>query len=113
MGVACASAAQGATVAVDRSHHAEVLTMNDLRAYHDSQELKDHFIARVRAHRLADTLIQGTGWERGKGCAVGCTLEAYDHTRYPIELGIPEVLAYLLDRIFEGLARAEYETNRR
>ena len=81
--------------------------MSELRAYHNSRELKDHYIARVSAHRAADELIQGTGWKGGKGCAVGCVLDAYDHARYPIELGIPEVLAHLEDRIFEGLAPSD------
>jgi hypothetical protein len=83
---------------------------NKMRAFHDSQELKDFYLDRVRAHAAADRLIQGTGWEHGKGCAVGCTLEAYDHGRYPIEVGIPRVLAHLEDRIFEGLPRAEAMT---
>lgn len=29
----------------------------------------------------ADNIIRGTGWEDGKGCAIGCTLEKYDHAR--------------------------------
>ena len=81
-----------------------------LRGFHDSQELKDYYLARVRAHAAADRLVQGTGWEEGKGCAVGCTLEAYDHSRYPIELGVPCILAHLEDRLFERLPRAEAMT---
>jgi hypothetical protein len=64
----------------------------------------------VKAHAEADRLIKGTGWEDGKGCAIGCTLEAYQHDRYPVELGIPEVLAYVEDRIFEGLPNAQAMT---
>src|ERR1700750_3194428 len=70
-------------------------------AYHGQQSIKDKYLARVQAHRAADTLVQGTGWENGKGSAVGCTLEAYDHDRYPIELGIPLHLAHLEDQLFE------------
>lgn len=47
------------------------------------------------------------GWENGKGCAIGCTLEGYDHERYPIELGIPVELAHLEEQIFEGLSNGE------
>jgi hypothetical protein len=72
-----------------------------LIAFHGSQDIKDKYIVRVRSHRAADELVQGTGWENGKGCAVGCTLESYEHDRYPIELGIPLHLAYLEDRLFE------------
>jgi hypothetical protein len=74
-----------------------------LVAFHNDPAIKAKYLARVRQHREADHLIKGTGWEYGKGCAIGCTLEAYDHSRYPIELGIPEIIARLEDRIFEGL----------
>ena len=74
-----------------------------LAAYHNDPAVKDLFLNRVAEHRAADTLVQGTGWENGKGCAVGCTLEAYDHAAYEKELGIPEALARIEDVIFEGL----------
>lgn len=76
-------------------------------AYHGDPEIKQLYLARVAAHRAADQLVQGTGWAGGKGCAVGCTLEVYDHARYPIELGIPLQLAYLEDRLFELQAKAD------
>ena len=65
---------------------------------------KRKYVQRVLQHQATDTLIKGTGWEHGKGCAVGCTLHAYDHARYPLELGVPIELAYLEDAIFEGLS---------
>lgn len=74
-----------------------------MKAFHNNLDIKHKFLERVRAHRKADRLIQGTGWEDGKGCAIGCTLENYDHSLYPTELGIPEWLAMLEDNIFEGL----------
>ena len=77
-------------------------------AYHNDEAVKAKYIARVRMHRALDHLAQGIGWSSGgpgddrtKGCAVGCTLEAYDHARYPVELGVPEVLARLEDQLFE------------
>jgi hypothetical protein len=78
--------------------------MNKLIAFHGEQGIKDQYLARVLLHRKADELCQGVGWEsngKTRGCAVGCTLEAYDHSRYPIELGIPVELAYLEDQLFE------------
>jgi hypothetical protein len=76
-------------------------------AYHNDPAIKAKYLKRVRAHQKADRLVQGTGAEGAgenfRGCAVGCTLEVYDHSRYPIELGIPQELARLEDRIFEGL----------
>jgi len=60
-----------------------------LIAYHGNPKIKEKYLKRVKAHAKADRLIQGIGWENGKGCAVGCTLEAYDHAAYETELGIP------------------------
>ena len=81
--------------------------MTQLRAFHGDPAVKKKYLARVAAHRKADELVQGDGWTGTKGCAVGCTLNAYDHSRYPIELGIPEWLARVEDKIFEGLSPAE------
>jgi len=74
-----------------------------MQAFHNDPAVKAKYLARVQAHAAADKLIQGAGWDGFKGCAVGCTLEAYDHSRYPIELGLPAWLARLEDSIFEGL----------
>jgi hypothetical protein len=74
-----------------------------MKAFHNDPAIKTKYLARVAMHRAADELIKGQGWENGKGCAIGCTLEKYDHSRYPIEIGIPEMLARLEDCIFEGL----------
>ena len=76
-------------------------------AFHGQQQIKDQYLARVRAHREADELVSGTGWEQNgkvRGCAVGCTFNAYDHTRGPVEIGYPTDLLFLEDSIFEGLA---------
>jgi len=83
------------------------MNLTKLSAYHGNAAIKAKYIARMKAHIAADELIQGTGFENGKGCAVGCTLDNYDHGRYPIELDAPEVLAYLQDAIFEGLPSDE------
>ena len=74
-----------------------------MQSFHNDLSIKAKYLERVRAHRAADELIKGIGWSEGKGCAVGCTIENYDHSRYPIELGLPVWLAYLEDSIFEGL----------
>lgn len=74
-----------------------------LLSFHNDPKIKEKYLARVKTHREQDAIIQGTGWENGKGCAVGCTLEDYKHSLYPIELGLPVWLARLEDAIFEGL----------
>ncbi len=75
-----------------------------LRAFHGNSAIKVDRLARVAAHRAADDLQRGMTGEGGKGCAVWCTLDAYDHARYPIELGIPEWLARVEDTLFEGMS---------
>lgn len=75
-------------------------------AFHGKVSIKNKYVARVKAHYKADEIIQGTYWERGKGCAVGCTVETSmnPHERMEIELGIPRELAFLEDALFEELS---------
>jgi len=84
-------------------------TESKLIAFHGKQEVKDKYVMRVRAHRAADNLIRGTGWDKtqGKGCAVGCTLEGYNHASYETELGIPQWVARMEDYLFENLSHEE------
>jgi hypothetical protein len=72
-------------------------------AYHNDPTVKAFYLDRVRAHARADEIIHGQYWERGKGCAVGCTIHGSKHSLYETELGIPKMLARLEDRLFEGL----------
>lgn len=81
-----------------------------LIAFHGSLAIKEKYLARIRAHVAADELIHGTGWKDGKGCAVGCTLNVYNHVAYEEELGIPMVLAYLEDNLFESMTNGESKT---
>lgn len=78
-----------------------------MKTFHGDPKIKEKYLARLRAHAAVDEIIQGTGWENGKGCAIGCTLDAYDHSRYPVELGIPEWMARLEDALFERLKNGE------
>ena len=81
--------------------------MTTLIAYHGNPAEKAAILKQLRDHAAADELVKGIGWARGKGCAVGCTLHAYDHTLYESRFGIPEALARLEDTIFEGLPNEE------
>lgn len=76
-------------------------------SYHNDQAVKEKYVARFAKHREMDQVIQGTGFDNDRGCFVGCTLDAYNHSRFPIELGWPEWLARLADVIFEGLPKEE------
>jgi len=63
---------------------------------------------RIAAHQKADEIIQGSGWADGKGCAIGCSLDRYDHEEYArVVLGNNDrndgiKLARLIDRLHEG-----------
>ena len=74
-----------------------------MEAFHNDEKIKKKYLGRVAAHRKADELVQGATGQNGKGCAVWCTLNEYNHKAYETELGIPEWLARLEDTIFEGL----------
>jgi hypothetical protein len=83
-----------------------------MKAFHNDVAVKRKYLKRVRAHQKADELIHGIGWNEstGKGCAVGCTLDEYNHAKYETELGIPEWLAYVEDTLFEGMNKKKSET---
>ena len=86
-------------------------------AYQGKEELKASLVEEMKLHREQDQIIKGTyGKTNGqfKGCAVGCSIHSLnvrmkkewntnEHGVYEIELGIPRALAYIEDRIFEGL----------
>jgi hypothetical protein len=76
-------------------------------AFHNDPGVKAHYLARVHAHAAADEIIHGQYWERGKGCAVGCTIHSSAHKNYETELGIPIMLARLEDRLFEGMTNGK------
>jgi hypothetical protein len=72
-------------------------------SYHSDPAIKARYLARVEGHAAADEIIKGQYWEAGKGCAVGCTIHGASHDNFELELGIPQMLAWLEDVIFEGL----------
>src|SRR5690606_37264301 len=74
-----------------------------LISFHGKESIKDFYLNRLIAHREADEIIQGTYWQDGRGCGVGCTVHSRNHADYESELGIPRILACLEDQIFEGL----------
>jgi hypothetical protein len=81
--------------------------MNQILAFHNDKKVRSKYINRVKAHQEADEIIKGKYWEKGKGCAVGCTIEGSDHDRYPTELGISWRLALIEDSLFENLPNGE------
>jgi hypothetical protein len=81
-----------------------------MQAFHNDEKIKSKYLDRVVAHQKADNLIRGKGWENGRGCAVGCTLEEYDHAKYETELGIPAWVASLEDILFENMSEEKSRT---
>ncbi len=75
-----------------------------MQAFHNDVSIKARYIGRVLAHREADEIEHGYYWEKGKGCAVGCTIHSANHAHYESEIGIPIMLARLEDRLFEGMS---------
>lgn len=75
-------------------------------SYQGSEEKKAMFVQRFAEHRALDAVIQGTGYENGRGCFIGCTMQEYKHESFASQIG-PDWLAHLADKIFEGLPRAE------
>ena len=85
-----------------------------MEAYHSNPELKAQFVALITAHEAADEIVQGTYWNDGRGCAVGCSIDSLNritgeryshdsHVAYEALIGVPRILARLEDGIFEGL----------
>jgi hypothetical protein len=72
-------------------------------AYHNDAGVKARLLAQLEAHAAADEIVKGCYWSGGKGCAVGCTIHSGEHAQYEAQLGIPQMLAQIEDRIFEGL----------
>ena len=72
-------------------------------SYLNDPAVKQKHIARFDAHREADEVVQGLGFGGGRGCFVGCTLDGYEHYRFPAELGWPLWLAHLADILFERI----------
>lgn len=79
-------------------------------SFHSDPLVKARYLARVEGHADADEIIKGQYWEGGKGCAVGCTVHGASHDDYERELGIPRMLAWLEDVIFEGLPNRAAKT---
>ena len=82
-----------------------------MKAFHNDIEIKTKYVNRVMEHQRLDNLVKGETGVNGKGCAVSCTLDmVYDHSRYPIEMGIPEWMAMLEDSLFEGMSLEKSKT---
>jgi hypothetical protein len=91
-----------------------------MKAYGYPGLSKSDFLAELALHAEQDRIVQGIYWndDDGRGCAVGCSLHSASvrlgiemafnsHANYETYLGIPQILARIEDRIFEGLRPEE------
>ncbi len=81
--------------------------MIELIAWQGNDALKSEVVARIEAHRKADEIVQGEGYSGGRGCAVGCSLDSYDHGLFARTFGVQLEVARLVDAIHEGLTAKE------
>lgn len=70
-----------------------------MTAFHGQQSVKDAFLATIRSNIDDGRLVHGLEG----GSSTACTVGQYAFKLYESELGIPEVLARIEDRIFDGL----------
>jgi len=75
-------------------------------SYQNDPKVKEMFQARFDQHRVADEVLQGTGFSGGRGCFIGCTMNEYNHESFAKQIR-PQWLAHLADSIFEGLPAIE------
>ena len=50
-----------------------------LLAWHNEPKLKSAVLARAHEDRQMDRLVQGTYWEHGRGCHIGCLTRVSDN----------------------------------
>ncbi len=95
-----------------------------MKAYSQGIE-KDQFVEEMKLHAKLDHFVKGT-YGRGRGktfraCSVGCALKSVqkvgkiknikkdDHSAFETHLGVPEWLAVLNDKIFEGVSDKRFK----
>ena len=78
--------------------------MTQLLAFHNDPKIKEKYLDRVKEHKRLDQIAKGeyVNLAAKKFCAIGCTIHSDKHDAYETELGIPQMLARLEDKIFEG-----------
>jgi len=75
------------------------------QAFHNKESLKQEIISRMKEHIELGQLVQGEGYDKfsGKGCAVGCSINCYDHQSFADTLGVDIWIAQIYDSIHEDI----------
>jgi len=76
-----------------------------LQAFKNKQSLKQEIVSRMKEHINLDQLVQGIGYDHssGKGCAVGCSINCYDHQSFADTLDIDLWIPQVYDNVHEGI----------
>lgn len=72
-------------------------------AFNNDPALADRIRAQVLTHEAADEIVQGTYWENGKGCFIGCIAHSSSAEDAAGLLGGDVMLVKIAESIFEGL----------
>ena len=71
-------------------------------SFHDDQAVKNDIQQRMLGHIERDEVIRSIGFANGRGCAVGCTYDTYNHADVARRSGVPVQLIHLLDYLHEN-----------
>ncbi len=83
-------------------------------AFHGMKAVQELYVGRAKMHRAADEIMKGVyvGTQadgRPGYCNVGCLIHSNDHSAFERDMGVPLAIAYLSDRIFEGLPDPDFK----
>lgn len=75
------------------------------QAFQNKQSLKQEIVSRMKEHIKLDQLVQGTGYDEslGKGCAVGCSINCYNHQSFADTLDVDLWIPQIYDNLHEGI----------
>jgi len=83
--------------------------MKQLQSFHNDEKIKAKYVKRLAGHYKANEIRQcNYYWKNGKGDAVGCTIHSSQqdiYKKYETELGIPEWVARLMEKIFDHISK--------
>lgn len=78
-----------------------------MKSFNGSHQAYEEWGKQLKYHAERDELIQGTGWDNGKGCFIGCSIHDYSHQKFAKLFDVPEAIPRLADMLFENTDEAE------
>ena len=74
-----------------------------LLSFHNKPDLKQQYLKRVISHYKKNEITATETWSNGKGNAIGCTVHSINLIEFEKQLGIPQLLGYIENKIYLGL----------